>query len=100
MVTLRASLTSLSNTGGSPIFFSQALGDFFFFGFPAILYSQSFGLNPSILVFGFGRVRPCKSVCSTFFSFFVRCSPLTVTFAPVYNASPAGRYFVLLQLDI
>src|SRR5687768_1831016 len=97
-ITFRFTLMLLNNTGGSPCFFSQAAGERFFFGLPAILYNHNFTLKPRIAVLGLGRVSPFRSVVSAFFFFLLRSGPEIFTSAPVYKVSPAGKYLVLLQL--
>jgi len=51
---------------------------------------------PRNLELGFGLVNPSRSSFKTFFPRTVDV-PFTIVLAPVYNLSPAGKCFVLLQ---
>src|ERR1044071_3709937 len=56
----------------------------------------SFKRMPRNFVFGFGFVRPSRSDLRILRSLML-LTPFTFTLAPVYNLSPAGTDFVLLQ---
>src|SRR5690606_19844824 len=88
---------SLSTTGGSPILRNSRLIEIFLFAFAPIFQNHSFGLKPSMLLFGTGRVRLNSSFLIAFLFFRFRCGASILISAPVYRDSFAGRYFVLLQ---